>query len=55
MFSFRSIALAGKKIKNKHKIKGTIAPALYEVLSSLAEKNKHNVVSVTLTLGRLKL
>ena len=44
MFSFRPIALAGKKIENKHKIKGAIASVLYEILSSFAKNNKHNLV-----------
>lgn len=32
MFSFTPIALAGNKIENKHKIKGTTASVLYEIL-----------------------
>ena len=40
MFSSRPIALAGKKIENKHKIKRTIASAWYEILSNFAENNK---------------
>lgn len=40
MFTFRPIALAGKKIENRHRIKGTIASGLYEIFSSYAENNK---------------